>query len=111
MLIQRLTDRTGRTTGIVLHFRRAQLHVGRVQDPAPEPEAWQCCRICGTNVAQVYCRNHQIWLCLDCIQAHELMEGNAYVQVHPPPAGLHGLVSAQMHCEYLSRAAARALAG
>jgi hypothetical protein len=110
LLLQRITNRAGKTLGLVLHFRTQGTTVTQALAPEPKRTLWKVCQICTENEALVYCRVHSVYLCLECVQAHEIMEGakvicdtGGRVSILPSPDLFN-------HCEFLSRAAARALA-
>jgi hypothetical protein len=109
--IERLTDTNGRTKGLILKWRNTPPPLPAGPIAAAQPERVVSCQICSTNEAAIYCRAHGVWLCVGCIQGHELMESNPLVHGVGPYGAAGMFPQFQVHCEYLSRAAARALAG
>jgi hypothetical protein len=109
MHVSRLKNGRGATIGIVLQFGPR---------PAPEPPAlahaprrvlWKVCNICTENDAVIYCRVHSVYLCLECIQAHEIMVGAKIVQECNGYTVLASTWDLGNRCEYLSRSTALAL--
>jgi len=110
MLIQRVTDRKGKTIGVVLHWRSgADMHTHSLA-PTPRTTLWKVCQLCTDNEALVYCRVHSVYLCLECLLNHELMSGCKFIGDQDGRPCLVYTDDLLNRCEYLSRAAARALA-
>jgi len=109
VLIQRLTNKAGKTLGVLLHWRTPERVITQALAPEPQRTLWKVCQVCTENEALVYCRVHSVYMCLECIQAHEIMDGAKVVcdqggRVVILPSSDFG-----NHCLFLSRAAARAL--
>jgi hypothetical protein len=95
--------------GIVLQWGRQPAKPRATLAPLPVRTLWRTCQICGENEALVYCRAHSVYSCLECLQAHEIMEG---VKVPQECDGYMILASTWDQgnkCEYISRSVAAAM--
>ena len=108
-MIRRLTNGKGKTIGIVLQFRSLPAPAPDPLAPQPARTLWRVCNICTENDAVIYCRVHSVYLCLECIQEHELMVGSKVVQECNGYMVLASSWDVDNRCEYLSRSTALAL--
>lgn len=109
MTLRVMRDKRGRVVGIVLTIGKHDAPDRAPLAPAPAPVLWRVCDICTDNVAVIYCRTHSVYLCLECVRAHELMDGARVVQMLNGYVLLEKSGDPENYCQYVSRAAAHAL--
>jgi hypothetical protein len=109
MNIHRLRNSQGKVMGVVLQFGPRPAPEIQALAPSPARTLWKVCNICTDNEAVIYCRVHSVYVCLECIQAHEIMEGAKVVQECNGFLVLASTWDVANRCEYLSRSTALAL--
>lgn len=109
MRVAWLKNAKGKAMGVVLQFGRPPAPEVTTLAPEPARTLWKVCNICTENEAVIYCQVHSVYTCLECIQAHEIMEGAKVVQECNGYMVLASTWDQANRCHYLSRSTAIAL--
>lgn len=108
-MVHLLRNSRGNVMGVVLQFGKRPAAAPAPLAPLPQRTLWRTCAICGENEALVYCRAHSVYSCLECLQAHELMEGAKIVQECDGYTVIASSWDASSQCQYISRSVAAAM--
>jgi len=91
--------------GVLLQFGKSAPPAAAALASIPQRTYWRVCNICAQGDAIVRCSTHSVYLCVECIQAHELMEGSKVVRNVGGGVALLRCADEQNHCHYASRSA------